>query len=80
MSTAFKDSVYRAAAAGFHEKYSLTLITFIYGIITGAITSILFIGPLRGWIKKKIRAKAEALEAAPEVTTRRLFLATVGVP
>lgn len=77
VSTAFKDSIYREAAEGFHEKHSLTLITFIYGVIAGAITSILFIWPLRGWIKKKIRAKPEALEAIPEVTTRKLFITAV---
>jgi hypothetical protein len=79
MSTAFKDSVYREAAEGFHEKHSLALIMFVYGVIAGAITGIPIIWPLRGWIKKKIRAKAEALETTPEVTTRQLFIAAVGI-
>jgi len=41
VSTAFKDSIYRDAAQGFHEKHSLILLVFFWGTLAGVATGLL---------------------------------------
>lgn len=79
MSATFKDGVYREAAEGFHEKHSLVVITFMYGVMAGTTAGLVFIGPLRGWLMNKMQTKPKTLAPTPDVTKQKLFLSGVGI-
>jgi MFS family permease len=79
VSVTFKDGLYSEAAEGFHEKHSLALITFIYGVIAGVATVALMVGPVWRRLRALKRERTEAPKVSPSAGRRRLFVAIVGV-
>jgi hypothetical protein len=70
VSSTFKDSVYREAAVGFHEKYSLTLVIFIYGVTSGVLFIKLNENLLRSWLRKNLKASKEM----DDITTKSMMI------
>jgi hypothetical protein len=77
ISQAFKDRLYREAAQGFHEQHSLSLLLFIYGVLTGAITGSMMTVPLLAWLSKKREPHREVNQAGEATTLARMKFAAV---